>query len=244
MPIYQTRKSAESYGYAVGILLLDCRCPFIPGDVGNASTYHYPVVFKTVPGLKSSICIKGAPDFNEKVAETARELASYGVRIISSDCGFMLQYQEIVREAVNVPVVMSSLLQLPFIALTISPSHPIGIITADSRHLTEDYLSQSGIRVKNPLIIRGLQKEPEFKSATVDEKGTLDSDLIRDEVVKVAQSMVEEYPAMGAILLECSMLPPYAKAVQEATGLQVYDFITMIDYVQSVKYRKLYSGYY
>jgi hypothetical protein len=244
MTIYQTRRSAESYGYQVGIILLDSRCPFIPGDVGNASTYPYPVIYRTVSGLTAAVCIEGAPDFNDKVSEAAKELASYGVQIISSDCGFMLQYQDIVRKAVNLTVVMSSLLQLPIIALTMNPSHSIGVITADSRYLTENYISQSGIRIKNPLIIRGLQKEPEFKSATVDEKGTLDSDLIRMEVVKVAQSMVEEYPDMGAILLECSMLPPYAKAIQKATGLPVYDFITMIDYLQSVNCRKSYSGYY
>ena len=244
MPIYRTRKSAESYGYAVGIILLDCRCPFIPGDVGNASTYRYPVIYKTVQGLTASICIKGASDFNEQVAETARELALYGVGIISGDCGFMLQYQKIVRETVNLPVVMSSLLQLPLISLTMNPSYPIGIITADASSLTEAYLINSGIKIKNPLIIRGLEREPEFKTTTVDEKGTLDSDLIRDEVVKVAVNMVKDYPKMGTILLECSMLPPYAKAVQEATGLPIYDFITMIDYVQSVAYRKSFSGYY
>ena len=37
---------------------------------------------------------------------------------------------------------------------------------------------------------------------------------------------------MGAIIMECSMLPPYSKAVQEATGLPVYDFINMIDFVK------------
>ena len=244
MAIYKTRSSAKSYGYAVGIILLDCRCPFIPGDVGNASTYSYPVIYKTVPGLTASLIFKGAPEFNDLVVEAACELADNGVKIISSDCGFMLQYQENVRKVVDLPVVLSSLLQLPFIASTMDPSHPIGIITADAEYLTKDFLSNSKIKVKNPLIIKGLQNQPEFRSVTVDEKETLNSDLIRMEVVNLAQSMVAEYPAMGAILLECSMLPPYAKAVQEATGLPVYDFITMIDYVQAVTYRKSYSGFY
>ncbi|MFC1878116.1 aspartate/glutamate racemase family protein, partial [Thermodesulfobacteriota bacterium] len=238
MAIYKTRISAESYGHTVGIILIDCRCPFIPGDVGNASTYSYPVLYKTIPGLTASVIFKEAPEFNDLVVDAACELADNGVKIISSDCGFMLQYQENVRKVVDLPVVLSSLLQLPFIASTMNPSHPIGIITADAEYLSKDFLSNSRIKVKNPLIIKGLQKQPEFRRATIDEKGTLDSDMIRMEVVKLAQSMIAEYSDMGAILLECSMLPPYAKAVQETTGLPVYDFITMIDYVQAVTYRK------
>lgn len=39
MPVYTTRRDAEAYGYCVGILLLDYRGAFVPGDVGNATTY-------------------------------------------------------------------------------------------------------------------------------------------------------------------------------------------------------------
>lgn len=244
MTIYKTRKSAESYGQAVGILLLDAKVPFIPGDVANAHTYDYPVIYKTVEGLSTAVCLNGAPEFNAKMAAAARELEDAGVRGISSDCGFMLQFQAAVREAVKVPVALSSLLQLPFIAKTIAPSRPIGVITADSTNLTMDFLARAGVKVKNPLVIRGLQNEPEFKTAILEEKGTLDSDLITEETIRCAKDMVRLHPTMGAILLECSMLPPYAKAVQEAVNLPVYDFISMIDYMQSGAQQHAYQGAY
>src|SRR5690349_23463818 len=38
----------------------------------------------------------------------------------------------------------------------------------------------------------------------------------------------ERDPSIAAVVLECSMLPPYAKAVQEAVQLPVFDFITLI----------------
>ncbi len=244
MTIYKTRKAAESYGQAVGILLLDAKAPFIPGDVANAHTYDYPVIYKTVEGLSTSVCLNGAPEFNAKMAAAAKELEAAGVRGISSDCGFMLQFQAAVREAVKVPVALSSLLQLPFIAKTVEPSRPIGVITADSTNLTMDFLARAGVKVKNPLVIRGLQNEPEFKTAILEEKGTLDSDLITEETIRCAKDMVRQHPTMGAILLECSMLPPYAKAVQEAVNLPVYDFISMIDYMQSGTQQHTYQGAY
>ena len=124
----------------------------------------------------------------------------------------MLQYQDAVRDAVNVPVCLSSLLQLPFISRTLRPSQPIGIVTADSNHLSESFLRRAGVEVDNPVVIHGMQDQPEFGSATRESTGTLDSDLVSEETVGVARRMVDGCPDMGAVLLECSMLPPYAKA--------------------------------
>ncbi|MBT6117401.1 MAG: aspartate/glutamate racemase family protein, partial [Rhodospirillaceae bacterium] len=96
MPTYSTRRGAYSYGHAVGILLLDAKAPFIPGDVANATSYDFPVIYKTVDGLSTSVCLNGAPEFAAKMATAAKELAREGVKGISSDCGFMLQFQEAV----------------------------------------------------------------------------------------------------------------------------------------------------
>lgn len=233
MPTYTANAVARTGGQAIGILQLDCTLPFVPGDVDNASTYDYPVLYKMVPGLSTAVCLSGAPEFAASVAEAAVELEALGVRGISSDCGFMLQFQGAVREAVSVPVALSSLLQLPMVARALAPTRPIAVITADSTNLTPAFLERAGISVPNPLVIRGLQDRPEFKTAIFDEKGTIDTDLVSGEVVEVAREMVEEHPDTGAFVLECSMLPPYSKAIQDATDLPVYDFITMIDLVES-----------
>ncbi|MDZ7842126.1 MAG: hypothetical protein U5R46_15095 [Gammaproteobacteria bacterium] len=58
------------------------------------------------------------------------------------------------------------------------------------------------------------------------------------------KAMVSAHPDMGAVVLECSLLPPYPRAVQEATGLPVFDYITMIDYFQAGTQRKRYQGFY
>jgi len=245
MRIYHTRRGARAYGLAVGILQLDCSLPFIPGDVDNATTYAYPVVYRAIPGLTTAACLRGAPEMTKSVVDAARELEAQGVRVISSDCGFMLQFQRAVCSAVRVPVIMSSLLQLPMIAASLDPARSIAIITADSSNLTKDFLVRAGVPAPaNPLVIRGLRDQPEFVSAVFDEKGTIDADLVEAEVVGVARELASAHPDLGAILLECSMLPPYARAIQEAVGVPVFDFITMIDHFHMSTHQPSYQGDY
>jgi hypothetical protein len=244
MSNYQTRRGARNYGLAIGILQLDCSLPFIPGDVDNAGTYGYPVLYKVVPGLSTKACLSGAPELEAAAVAAAVELETQGVRAISSDCGFMLQFQKAVREAVKIPVCMSSLLQLPIISASLAPSRPIAVITADGTKLTNTFLARAGINVPNPIIIQGLENQSEFKAAVFDEKGSIDAALVEAEVVSATKEIKEAHPDLGAVLFECSMLPPYARAVQDAIGLPIFDFITMIDFLRAATHQKRYDGFY
>src|SRR6202166_3265865 len=187
MATYKTRRGARNYGIAGGILPLDCSLPFIPGDVDNADTYDFPVLYKVVPGLSTKACLAGAPELARAAVEAAVELEKQGVRAISSDCGFMLQFQTAVREAVRIPVCMSSLLQLPLIAASLAPARPIAVITADSSNLTPQFLARAGIATANSLIIRGLQDKREFKTAVFDEKGSIDATQVEAEVISTVR---------------------------------------------------------
>lgn len=243
MPKYRVR-DADTYGHAIGILLLDYRGPFIPGDVGNATSYGYPVLFKLVKGLTLDRVFAGDPECESAIVEAAKELEAFGVRGISSDCGFLVQYQEAVKRAVKVPVFMSSLLQIPFVARMLDTSRPVGCITASRTNLGNRVLALAGIESDINVVIKGMEDQPHFKEAILEERGELDSDLIEAETVACGQELTARYPEMGAIVLECSMLPPYASALQEATGLPVFDFITMIDYFYQATHRRPYRGYY
>jgi hypothetical protein len=159
MPKYRARK-ADAYGHAVGILLLDYRAPFIPGDVGNATSYSYPILFQTVKGLTLDRVLSGDPACEASIVDAARELEEFGVRGISSDCGFLIRYQDAVRKAVKVPVCMSSLLQIPFLAAMFEPGRPIGCITATRQKLGNRVLELAGVRSEINVVIRGMEDLP------------------------------------------------------------------------------------
>lgn len=242
MSVYKVRRRSQSwYGEQIGILILDAAYPCIPGNVGNATTYDYPVRFQEVRGASiERLLNQRDPALEEAFVEAAVELRDRGVRAITGACGFMAYFQEEVAAAVDVPVFLSSLMQIPFMHALCGGS--VGIITADASRLTQRHFSACSVPGDIPLAIAGMEGQREFREAILEEKGTLDSAEIEREAIEVASELVAQHPQVRSILLECSDLPPYAHAVQAATGRPVFDFITMINYVQQSLVHRSYVG--
>ena len=241
--LYHRKSLQVSYGEAIGILLLDSPVPFIPGDVANATTYDFPVRFKKVPGFSVEKALGQDESIYPDLLKAARDLKENGVRAVTGDCGFMAAHQNRLKQDLGIPVFLSSLLQIPFIRQIIPDDKKIGVITASNQNLTPSFLELIGIQDMSGLAIKGLENSPEFKSAVLDEKGSLDTQKIQAELVNAARRLTQEEKNVSAILLECSVLPPYAQAVQNATGLPVFDYITMINYVFNAVVKKPYNGF-
>lgn len=243
MAFYQAKNKKQSwYGESIGILILDATYPCIPGNVGNASTFPFPVRYKVVKEASIERLIKKRDKtLVQPFIDAAIELQEEGVKAITGACGFMALFQREVSAAVDVPVFLSSLLQIPFIYQI--KNQKIGIITADSKSLTPEHFISVGVNKEIPLLIGGMEDQKEFREAILEEKGTLDSDLIESEVVGVAKKLITENPDIGALVLECSDLPPYAHAIQKEVNLPIFDFTTMIQYVHTALIRKEYQGF-
>ncbi len=241
--IYTVKKGQVSYGEAIGIILLENYAPFIPGDVANATTYDFPVRFQRVKDFSVDRIFRHDMTFLDSVLAAGRDLVREGVRAITGDCGFMVIYQDELAQELNVPVFMSSLLQIPFLSRVIGKDKKIGIITADSRVLDEYVLQKVGVNSDSNLVIKGLEKKDHFVSAIIKEEGLLYSEKLEAEVISTTQDLVAEDPKVKIILLECSVLPPYGAAIQMAINLPVFDFITMINYVYTGVVKKRFEGF-
>jgi hypothetical protein len=199
------------------------------------------VRFKKVPGFTVARAVGKDELVYGDLLAAARDLAANGVRAVTGDCGFMALHQQRLQQDLGLPVCLSSLLQIPFIRHLIPAGTGIGILTADSRGLTPDFFEAIGIPFGPDLLISGMESCPEFASAVMNEKGTLDTDKIQKEVASTARNLKNR--GAGAILLECSVLPPYARAVHQATGLPVFDYITMINHVFHALEPRSYQGF-
>ncbi|WP_420583660.1 aspartate/glutamate racemase family protein [Ruegeria sp.] len=240
--IYKTRRKSQNWaGETIGIIVLDCEYPYIPGNVANATTYDFPVRYAVAEGADNHRLIYDRdPALLEPFIQAAQKLEAEGVRAITGACGFMALFQQEIAASVSIPVFMSSLLQVPFIHQITGKR--VGVISADKSNLTQEHLTKSGIAENTPLAFGGMEQNKAFTQAIFYPDGTLDDDAIREGVIEVAQQLQADHEDLGAILLECSDLPPYAHAVQAATGLPVFDFITMINYVHETLARKPYTG--
>jgi Asp/Glu/hydantoin racemase len=244
MTVYTAHRKTQSwYGESIGILILDAAYPCVPGNVGNASTFPFPVRYQEVQNASIDRLLNQAdPTLAAPFVEAAVRLRDRGVKAITGACGFMALFQKEVAAAVDIPVFLSSLIQAPFMH-RITAGRPVGIITANSTCLTPRHFENVGIDSSIRLVIAGMETQKEFREAVLEEKGTLDSSRIEAEAVGVAMDLVRQNPEVGSILLECSDLPPYAHAVQAATGRPVFDFVTMIEYVHQTLVRRPYTGF-
>lgn len=238
------------YGQAIGILLFDGRrYPVLPGDVANASSYDFPVRLKVVKGLfdvpePPEHWVDGCPPAGAQLMrEAAIELRDEGVRAIITACGFFVSVQDYLATAAGVPVFTSPLIVVPLLSRMLG-NRKLGILTASSSLLDRAFQRVAGITAEMNVVIQGIEESTEFYATHMG--GTrldMDVDLLRAEILGIAQRFFERHPDMAGMLVECSNLPTFSADIQQVTGLPVFDFITFTRFIHSSVVQKPYAGF-
>jgi len=220
-------------GATIGIIMLDTVFPRIPGDIGNPDTFDFPVRYQVVRGASPQRVVKEAdPRLLEPFIDAARGLEKEGVKAIATSCGFLAIFQRELADAVKIPVLSSSLLQVPLAYALINRRQKVGVLTARAQSLTDRHLAGVGIR-DIPLIIMGMEEAEEFTGAFIEGRPSLDPEKVRKEMVDAAQRLVHAHPEIGALVLECTNMPPYAQAVQAVMKIPVFDVVTLVRLVHA-----------
>jgi hypothetical protein len=238
----QMLKGQAVAGCAIGILVLDLWYPYIPGNVANGSTFNFPVLFKILKGSTGQQITTAAPALCEMTIEGGKELEQQGVRAIVGACGYFANFQEEAAKRLNVPAFLSSVLQAPIIMRGLKPEQKLGIICANGPAFTPSLLAQCGVSDLSRVVVVGAQDCPEFRNI-IEGTGHFISAKIEKELVDLAKGLVSKNPEVGAILLECSDMPPYAWAIQNAVRLPVFDFISLINWVYYGVVRRPFAGF-
>ena len=217
------------YGLVLGVLMLDTRMPRVPGDVGNAETWPFPVHFSVVKGADTSRIMGRDPDPTLLVpfADAARELERLGARAITTSCGFLAIFQQELQAALSVPMLSSALLQVPFVSRVIAPGKRIAILT-ERPNLTERHFNGAGWSAKDvPVTVCAMPEGAVFPKVFIDQSVAADRDVLEREMVELAVRAAKE-PGVGALVLECTNFVPFAQAMRRATGLPVFDLYTLV----------------
>jgi Asp/Glu/hydantoin racemase len=219
------------YGASLGILMLDARFPRIPGDMGNATTWPFPVHYKIVRGASPDLVVRNkAEGMLDAFIDAAHGLVADGVDGITTNCGFLSLFQEELAQAVSVPVVTSSLMQVAQVNATLPPGRRAGILTIAASSLTQAHLDKAGVPDGTP--VGSTEGGQEFTKAILDGAEQMDIELACRDNVDAALAMQRAHPDLGAIVLECTNMCPYAGEIAQATGLPVYSIYTLITWFQ------------
>lgn len=216
----------------IGIIQSNTNIPFPIGAIGNKKTFNYSVRYQFVEELTTQrLVVNADPSLDESIIKAARLLEHSGVSAILGDCGHLIQFQQAVNDSVNIPVFLSSWLQLPFIQSILPSGKKIGALMANAQFFRPHLLEKAGIDLTIDLQIIGMEHQPAFRQAYIEEPGNLNTQAVTTELVDSAMNLLSSEPDIGALILECSDMPPYALAIRHAMKIPVFDFLTMANYV-------------
>src|SRR5438874_8909086 len=152
--------------------MLETKFPRIPGDMGNGTTWPFPVLYKVVPGATPDRVVrhKSAGLINAFL-DAAAELVRLGADGITTTCGFLSLFQREIAAHVGVPVATSSLMQIPLIERVLPPGKRVGVLTVSAANLTEEHLGAAGADPATPVV--GTDQGREFTRVMLNDEERL-----------------------------------------------------------------------
>lgn len=242
----KARHNHRAYGMGLGVILFEEDTPGFPGDVRNPSGYPFPIQYEVATGIdhRDLIYKEDKSACLEPILRAAKNLERMGCRAIAAECGYFAYFQREVASHVRVPVFLSSLLQLPLAQQLISPDQVVGILVWSTQYIRERHFTSVGIRPDSNYVIAGMVETG--LCHTLKDLARLCVGNYADfekEMVATALAFKQAHPNMGALLLECSVVPPFARAVQRALDMPVFSWGTLLDYAYSVVVHREYYGH-
>jgi len=232
-------------GLAIGILMPKGDwLPLVPGNIGNATTFSFPVCYKYMEGdVNQLVSPEPDPTFLQKIIKAGKELEEEGCRAITGCCGYFANYLPEVAAALNIPTFLSSLMQIPIISRALMPSQKVCVICANGRILSSaPALKKCGVDDPSRVVIAGAEGLPQMQNV-LQNTGHLNNAKFAEELAGLAKQTVNENPDISAILLECTEMSPYAWAIQKAVRMPVFDFTTMVNWVYDAVVRRPFAGF-
>ena len=224
------RGGKSVYGAPLGILMLDARFPRIPGDMGNATTWQFPVLYRVVKvATPERVVLGGAAGLLDDFLAAAADLVDQGAEALTTNCGFLTVFQRELAAHAGVPVATSAMMQVPWVQAMLPPGKRVGLVTVSKSTLTGAHLAAAGVPLDIPVM--GTEGGREFFRVLIRaEKLDMDVALAERDILEAGLALVAAHPEVGAIVLECTNMPPYARALREAVGMPVFDIVSMIEW--------------
>jgi hypothetical protein len=216
------------YGVTLGILMVKSHFRRFHGDIGHAGTWSFPVQYRIVAdAVPSRMTEMHNVSLLEPFKAAAQELIEAGVDGITTTCGFLSIYQRELADFCSVPVATSALLQVPMVERIIPSNKKVGILTYNGDALTGRYLEAAGVAADTPVV--GMPPTSEFVRSIRDGDDSVPFEVLREEVLATAGTLMARHPDIGAIVSECTNLTPFSADIAQRFRVPVFDAVTMVN---------------
>ena len=213
----------------LGVLMLDTQFPRPVGDIGHPSAFGVPTQRCIVIGAwPDKIVQTGASLRKGRVVvpmlQLVRRLEQDGAKAITTSCGFLVLLQKELQAQVKIPVITSSLLQLPGLLATHAK---VGVLTISSGKLGVEHLRAAGVpraRLAS-VVVQGVDAKSEFATVILGNRASMNVEKSAAEVVAAAVALKNREPSLQCVVLECTNMPPYRAAIEAATGLKTWALV-------------------
>ncbi len=215
------------FGANIGIMMLETQFPRIYGDIANANTWPFPVQYRIVRGATPDKVVRNDPRLlvNDFIA-AAQDLVASGCDGLTTNCGFLALIQDQVSQAVQVPVATSSLMQVPMVQQLLPKGKRVGILTISKATLTDEHLRAANAPFDIPIV--GTDNGHAFTHGILDDQPSIDFAACRLDLLDAATELLRDYKDIGAIVLECTNMTPYAADIRKLTGLPVFSIYSFV----------------
>lgn len=212
----------------LGILMLDTRFPRIVGDVGNPDSFDYPVTYRVVDGATPDEIVQGdSQRWVDAFIKEGQALVDQGCTGLATTCGFLTLVREEVATACGVPVASSALEQIPIITQLLPAGQLVGILTISADSLSHAHLVAANVDLNTP--IQGVDGG-HFARTILGNLTDLNTQQAEAELTEAALTLCQTHPQIGAIVLECTNMPPYAAAIAKTTGRPVFSILSYLNW--------------
>ena len=216
--------------------MLDTHFPRVHGDIGNPSSFSTKVIYQTIERASVGNVVCDQAIGNELLhafRAGALRLEQCGAKVIGTSCGFLAPTQEKLSEAVSIPIITSSLVLIPLLRSLFGLSATIGVLTFDDTALNEAHFNG---HLDDHIIIQGLPKSGTlFNVIRADQSNPSCIRGANQDALDATDSLFAQSHKLGVnidvIVIECTNISPYKKAIAERSGLPVFDLVDALQWV-------------
>src|SRR5436853_6328857 len=123
-------------------------------------------------------------------------------------------------------------MQIPFIERVLPPGKRVGVLTVSAANLTGEHLRAAGADPETAVV--GTDGGGgEFTRVMINDEERLDVAAAERDILAAGDRLVASHDGIGAVLLECTNMVPYARALSRRLRLPVFSIYTFVTWFHS-----------